>query len=369
MSDTANLKKARKRAAPALKEIRARLKKYGHTIDPARRAEVKGAADTLQTAVEGESVKAIWDALKALDKAVEDHMAGVGKSQTREYAESIGLAIVIALILRAFIIEAFTIPSGSMIPTLAVGDFLFVNKLSYGMRVPFTNKLLVEWDQPSKGDVIVFSYPCNPPQDFIKRVVAVPGDVVDITGPRGPFFIPGSLVVNDKPVMEDSQGPFEAYPAFATPDETAKEQMFGNPTHAYRSVMGDWALTTLHRTSFKDEEQLVGRRANQEPYDWNLWPAEVPKNVCHQPEDTVQAGARLPSFPWKIPEGHVMVMGDNRDNSSDSRVWGLVPMANIKGRALFIWLSWDRTADWGEFWNKIRWHRLGHLVHEDADDV
>jgi signal peptidase I len=137
------------------------------------------------------------DALDALDKASEVHLNPHRNSALFETVESVGLAIVIALVLRAFVIEAFTIPSGSMIPTLAVGDFLFVNKLAYGTHVPFTEKTGFVWDQPERGDIIVFVYPCNPKQDYIKRVVAVEGDVVLPYGPGRGF-----ISVNGEPVKE-----------------------------------------------------------------------------------------------------------------------------------------------------------------------
>ena len=116
--------------------------------------------------------------LSALEAVCEKHLNPHRNSPVFETIESVGLAVIIALILRAFVIEAFTIPSGSMIPTLAVGDFLFVNKLAYGTHVPFTEKTGFVWDRPERGDIIVFVYPCNPQQDYIKRVVAIEGDVV-----------------------------------------------------------------------------------------------------------------------------------------------------------------------------------------------
>ena len=116
--------------------------------------------------------------LSALEAVCEKHLKPHRNSPVFETIESVGLAVIIALILRAFVIEAFTIPSGSMIPTLAVGDFLFVNKLAYGTHVPFTEKTGFVWDRPERGDIIVFVYPCNPQQDYIKRVVAIEGDVV-----------------------------------------------------------------------------------------------------------------------------------------------------------------------------------------------
>lgn len=362
MADKPDLKKARKRARLALKEARGRLSRYGHLIDPAKQAEVKAAADDLEQAIEGGGVKAIYDALKILDDKMDAHMSGVGKSQFREYVDSFGLAIVAALFLRAFVLEAFTIPSGSMIPTLAVGDFLFINKLSYGVRIPFTNDLLVEWDTPGRGDVVVFSYPCNTTQDFIKRVVAVPGDVVDIVGPIGPSGLRGSVVVNGQLVEEVPRHQFTEYPLFETSEH-------GDPNgtyYRYKNVVGERGYSTLHAQQIEQAPPMEGAHAGAAP---SQWPANVQLNRCMGAGEARGGLRQLPSFPWKIPEGHVMVMGDNRDNSSDSRVWGLVPTGNIKGRAMFIWMSWNGAASWDNVLDKIRWERLFKAVHEDPEDV
>ena len=134
-----------------------------------------GALETVLTTarrvVAERSEAEVESCLEALESSSEKHLSPHRNSPLFETVESVGLAVVIALVLRAFVIEAFTIPSGSMIPTLAVGDFLFVNKLSYGTHVPFTEKTGIVWDHPERGDIIVFVYPCNPKQDYIKRVV------------------------------------------------------------------------------------------------------------------------------------------------------------------------------------------------------
>jgi len=202
------------------------------------------------------------------------------KSIVREYAESIIIAILLALLIRAFVIQAFKIPSGSMKPTLQVGDHILVNKFIYGIkfRVPFTsiNKTLIPISAPKRNDVVVFIFPVEPNKDFIKRVIGLPGDTVRIVNKK--------VYINNFP-MEDLHG-----------------------THT---------------------DQMV-----------------IPE--MEQPRDNM--GPRI------VPPGKIFVMGDNRDESYDSRFWGFVDQKQILGQAFIIYWSWDRT----EF--GIRWKRLGNLI-------
>ena len=249
------------------------------------------------------------------DELLDEKLAFARKSTLREYAESIGVAVAIALLLRAFVVEAFQIPSGSMIPTLEIGDHIFVAKFSYGVGIPFTNTKILELKQPVRGDVIVFKYPVDPSVDYIKRVVGLPGDRIELKR--------NELFVNGQPVPREKVGEYEY-----------SEGTSGFP----------------------------------EGYQCELWEETLGK-ARHQ---KIQCPSKpTPGFygPTVVPPGHVFVMGDNRDNSSDSRVWGFVPHENITGRALIVWWSRAGAEDrvpWYTMpvaWAKsIRWHRFFRVV-------
>lgn len=209
--------------------------------------------------------------------------------------------ILAVFLIRSFLVEPFKIPSGSMLPTLRVGDFILVNKFTYGLRVPIAGWELVDLGDPSRGDVIVFQYPKNESVDYIKRIVAGPGDEI--------VFRSQTLLVNGEPVAKEHLGPF-VY-------ERRGQARHGN---RYRETVA----------GAEDYQVLYTRNGN---------------------------GGRAIREPYQVPEGEYFVMGDNRNNSNDSRYWGTVPEENILGRAFFIWWSWDG----GEV--RPRWERLGDTIH------
>ena len=200
------------------------------------------------------------------------------KSAVREYAEAIAIAVLLALVIRTVIVQAFTIPSGSMMDTLLVGDYILVNKFLYGPEIP-----LVDWRTPSlrdprRGDIIVFKYPQDEKRDFIKRIVGTPGDQVQVKG--------HTVFVNGKPLQE----PY-----------------------------------------VKFSESSLARGSTYCGYAYGCEPTAVP------------------------PDSY-FVMGDNRDNSQDSRYWGFVKRDKIKGKAFLIYWSWDSDRHW------LRWWRLGKYI-------
>ncbi len=200
------------------------------------------------------------------------------KSIVREYAEAIGIAILLALFIRTFVVQAFKIPSGSMLPTLLIGDHLLVNKFIYGIRVPWSGKVLIPVSEPEKGDVVVFRFPKDHSIDYIKRVVATPGDTVEING-----------------------------------DKVADE-------HAHFSSSSVMS-------------------AAENPRD-NFGPILVPRN-------------------------RIFVMGDNRDNSYDSRFWGFVDQRDILGKAFILYWSWDIDKPFFSVsrFTSVRWDRIADLIN------
>jgi signal peptidase I len=200
---------------------------------------------------------------------------GKKKSAVREYIEVIGTAVLLALFIRTFVVQAFKIPSGSMKPTLLVGDHILVNKFIYGIKIPFTDRTLVSVTTPKRGDVIVFKFPRDTSKDYIKRVIGLPGDQIQLIDRR--------LLVNGKPVDDP---------------------------HAFYSLSGIMPNSFLRHFG-----------------------------------------------PITVPADHLFVMGDNRDESSDSRVWGFVPMPYVLGKAFLIYWSWDQSHI------DVRWRRLGHVVN------
>ena len=188
-----------------------------------------------------------------------------------EYLEAIIVALVIAMVIRTFIVQPFSIPSGSMLNTLLPGDCVLVSKFSYGIKIPFTNDYLVELDAPQRGDVVVFEYPLDPSKDYIKRVIGLPGDIVAVHNKQ--LYVNGSRI--DEP-----------YAIHIHPDEQLPQDNFG---------------------------------------------------------------------PVTVPEGEYFMLGDNRDDSADSRVWGTVKRNAIVGKAWRLYWSWESLSD-------IRWDRIGKKI-------
>jgi len=222
-----------------------------------------------------------------------------------EYSISFFPVILIVFLLRSFLVEPFKIPSSSMVPTLLVGDFIVVNKFTYGIRLPVVNKKIVDLNTPARGDVMVFRYPEDPSLDYIKRVVALPGDRVEYRNKR--------LSINGSPV-----------PLKQTEDYLSKERM--QFSRRYIETLNGVG----HEILLEDDAPAFIAPSRAFPHAGN----------CNY---------NMSGLACTVPPGHYFVMGDNRDNSSDSRVWGFVPDENIVGKAFFIWLNLNELGRFGTF--------------------
>ena len=222
-----------------------------------------------------------------------------------EYSISFFPVILIVFLLRSFLVEPFKIPSSSMVPTLLVGDFILVNKYTYGIRLPVANRKLIELGRPERGDVMVFRFPEDPSLDYIKRVVGVPGDRIEYRNKR--------LSVNGTPV-----------PLRQVDDYLQKERM-------------QFSRRFIETVNGVEHEILLDEDASASFMPARAFPFAGNCNY------------NMNGLACTVPPGHYFMMGDNRDNSSDSRVWGFVPDENIVGKAFFIWLNLNELGRFGSF--------------------
>jgi signal peptidase I len=226
----------------------------------------------------------------------------------REYTESLIVAVCLALVLRFFVISAYKIPTGSMLPTLKVGDFIFAYKLPYGFPIPFSGGKRVSAKLPARGDVVVFRYPGNENVNYVKRVVGLPGDRIAIKDKK--------LLIND---TETTLTPLN------------------------HDVIGDIPSSELYMASKEDFGALT-------------------TNAEHMIMNSKEA--KNDAFgPVVVPPGQIFVLGDNRDSSDDSRYWGTIPVSHLEGRVITVWLSLDWMNTWaGDALPHIRWDRLFRKV-------
>ncbi|MDB6042218.1 MAG: Signal peptidase [Gammaproteobacteria bacterium] len=240
---------------------------------------------------------------------------------TVDYARSFFPVALVVLVLRSFIFEPFRIPSDSMMPTLLDGDFIIVNKYAYGLRLPVINRKIVAVGSPQRGDVVVFRYPLDPSVNYIKRLVGLPGDHVEVRNDK--------ITVNGQPVPFKVLGLYNdgCYVNF----QLAQEQLGG---HTHQAMLC--------------------------PVPLDVSPAPLPG--CNRKEvrgyncSDAQSAAMFAEpqvFSRVVPPGQYLMMGDNRDNSEDGRVWGFVPEQNLVGKATRIWFNWDPQRSGGPTWSRM----------------
>jgi len=365
-------KRVRKESRALVAEARRALRRQSARVPEGIQREIAQLADRLDKAYQAGDGSAMRENMVLLDEMVDEHLAFARKSTVREYTESIGIAVMIALFLRAFVVEAFKIPSGSMIPTMEIGDHIFVNKFLYGLRIPFTKIRFFELRQPQRGEVVVFINPCQPDKDFIKRIIATEGDTVEVR--CDVVYVNGTAVpVHQAP--GDTCGYWDMDPrgnwgqatcsAYIEKRDSLEYTIYNSDERPAKDAERADRLKGRYMT-LAGEHDFPGDRGPEcadagdgpdpRPPDERLRSrGRVEPSV---PEDTRYQGPCAPQRRYVVPKGHVFVMGDNRDNSSDSRVWGPVPVENIRGKALFIWWSAKPSAQGG-----VQWERIGKMVY------
>ncbi len=228
----------------------------------------------------------------------------LGESVIVEYARAFFPVILVVFILRAFVVEPFRIPSGSMMPGLLAGDFILVNKSSFGVRFPGINVKLIDSGNPKRGDIMVFRYPDDPSVNYIKRTIGLPGDHIVYRNKR--------LFINGAEMPQKLVAPF------------------------------------------------LMRESGQRLTEMQRWT----ENLGGVQHDILKYGSDHDlTLEFRVPSGHYFVMGDNRDRSNDSRYWGYVPENHLIGRAFLIWFSWDMNNSEKQLSDRIMWNRIGTRIH------
>ena len=265
------------------------------------------------------NAEAIFDKAKTsgqggYDGAVRDALT---RPAWLEYTAGLFGVIALVFVLRSFIVEPFRIPSGSMLPNLYVGDFILVNKYTYGLRMPITNDVIVPMNQPKKGDVVVFQFPPDPSQSYIKRVVGVPGDVVRYENKV--------LTVNGQTYQQMPKSgiiPDAEYPTYP---------------NSNKPVLGVIMTKAAEEGAVTHDILTIEKQPTINPNGLSEYPFSKNTSACtYFPNNT--------GMECKVPAGQYLMMGDNRDNSTDGRYWGFVPEQNIIGKAYFVWMNFSHLS-------------------------
>jgi signal peptidase I len=313
------LERARREARRFAADARTLAARHRKGVPKKVRAEIEAACDEVDAAAGEGDPDRLSAALRALDVLWDEHLARLGKPAWREYAEAIVLAALVALALRTVAVEGYRIPSGSMAPTLLAGDHVLVSKLAYGVRVPFTRLRLLARGEPRRGDVVVFESPREAGVEVVKRVVGVPGDVIELREQV--------LHVNGVPQPRTPAGEL----AWAERGDAAVETC-----RRFREALakGPLAAAGDEGAAALEASWQAGAAAGVATYD--ILQCRRPRLAAREgPYETVQPG-------------HVFVLGDNRDRSADSRGAGgwQVPLERVKGRASLIYFSWGPGGAW-----------------------
>ena len=265
------------------------------------------------------NAEAIFDKAKASGQGGYDGAvrAALARPAWLEYTAGLFGVIALVFVLRSFIVEPFRIPSGSMLPNLYVGDFILVNKYTYGLRLPIGNQTIVPMNSPKKGDVVVFQFPPDKSQSYIKRVVGAPGDVVRYENKV--------LTVNGQTYQQMPKSgiiPDAEYPTYP---------------NSNKPVLGVIMTKAAEEGAVTHDILTIEKQPTINPNGLSEYPFSKNTSACtYFPNNT--------GMECKVPAGQYLMMGDNRDNSTDGRYWGFVPEQNIIGKAYFVWMNFSHLS-------------------------
>jgi len=297
--------KIRKNSQDLLNSTKSIIKANKNDISLDTRNIINERIKLLEESIELNDQERIESSYSSLKNIYEQNLSQYSKSKLRQNVEAIVIALCLALLIRTFIVQPFKIPSGSMIPTLLIGDHLLVNKFIYGTKIPFMDIRIFPVEDIKRGDVIVFKFPGNDSVNegvhYIKRAIGLPGDEVNIEG--------RDVYINGEKIKQVYEGNYKYF-----------EQGTEVTTDKYIDTLSENIFDVIYKRS------------------------------------SINTTKGKTNFPITIPEGNIFVLGDNRDNSYDSRFWGFVPIESISGKAFLIHWSWNFDND--NIFNKVRWNRI-----------